>query len=190
MGKGKVKKLKAPRIKSQAQSKNRSLVLTGFMGTGKTSVGRIVAARLGREFVDMDSVIEAQEGKLVREIFETQGERYFRARESELCVQLSPRNDLVIATGGGALIDAKNRECFKNAFVVCLDASVNEILDRLDGAANRPLLADGDTRHRVEELLVARQPAYSKIEHHLDTAGTSIQQVADKIVLAFEEATR
>jgi shikimate kinase len=124
MGEGKVK---AENGSAKALIASKSLVLTGFMGTGKTVIGQIVAQRLGREFVDMDSMIETREGNSIRKIFQTRGEEYFRTREAQLCVELASRENLVIATGGGALIDPSNRERFRNAFVVCLDASTDEI---------------------------------------------------------------
>ncbi len=171
--------------KSKGDDLRQSLVITGFMGIGKTSVGRIVAQILGREFVDMDEVLAAREGKPVPEIFESSGEEYFRARESELCAELGARDNLVIATGGGALINRRNREMFANAFVVCLDASVDAILARLNGARDRPLLSQGNLRQRVEELLKARQEAYARMEHHIDTTDKSVEQVAAEILEAF-----
>ena len=160
-----------------------SLVLTGFMGTGKTSVGKIVAEKLGYEFIDMDAVIEAREEMTIREIFETRGEEYFRARESALCQELGARNNLVIATGGGALVSAQNRVAFvaPRALVICLDASAEEIMMRVGNAPERPMLA-GDARVQVEELLAARRTAYAQIETHVDTTGKSVVQVAVQVM--------
>src|SRR5919201_3601218 len=109
-----------------------NLVLTGFMGTGKTSVGCALARVLQREFVDMDEVIAAREGAPISEIFARRGEEYFRRRERELCMELAARENLVIATGGGALVDAANRAQFAHANIICLDASLDEILQRLN----------------------------------------------------------
>ncbi len=159
-----------------------SLVLTGFMGAGKTSVGQVVAQKLGRDFVDIDAVIEEEEGMPISKIFETRGEAYFRAREAEWCARLARRDRLVIATGGGALVNPSNRAQFKDAFVVCLDATPDEIYNRLKGQANRPLLASPSPQQRIVELMSARRDAYAQIEWHLDTTGKSIDQVADEIV--------
>jgi shikimate kinase len=167
-------------------SRTRSVVLTGFMGTGKSSVGRLVAQKLAREFVDMDAVIEAREGETVRTIFETRGEAGFRSIESALCAELGKRDDLVIATGGGALVNPRNQDVFANAFVVCLGATFEEILSRLNGAQDRPLLANGDARERVEILLRARHAAYARIQNHVDTTDQSIEQVADRIIRMFQ----
>ncbi len=166
-------------------TRDTSLVITGFAGTGKTSVGRIVAQKLLREFVDMDEVIASREGITVRAIFETLGEEYFRARESELCAELGARSNLVISTGGGALLNSHNREMFAKAFVVCLDASVDTILGRLNGARDRPFLAQGNLRQRVEELLKTRHDAYAQIECHIDTTDKSVEQVAAEVLDAF-----
>lgn len=166
----------------------RSLVITGFMGTGKTSAGRVVAQKLAREFVDMDEVLAAREGKTAPEIFESSGEEYFRARESELCAELGARDNLVIATGGGALVNSRNREVFANAFIICLDASFDAILARLNGVQDRPLLAQGNLRQRVEGLLKARQDAYAHIGRHLDTTDKSVDQVAAEILEIFKPA--
>ena len=119
---------------------SRNLVLTGFMGTGKTSVGRLVAERLRREFVDMDELIAVREGMSIADIFARHGESHFRALERGVCAELAARNDLVIATGGGTLVDPGNCLQFRNAVVICLDADVEEIARRLEGVEDRPLL--------------------------------------------------
>ena len=157
------------------------LVLTGFMGTGKTSVGQVVAEKLGREFVDMDVLIQAEEGMTISKIFETRGEAYFRAREAELCARLAARDNPVISTGGGTLVNPQNRAQFGEAFVICLDAGTDDILDRLNGALDRPLLRSPNPRQRIVELFDARREAYAQIEWHLDTTGKTVEQVADEI---------
>ena len=161
------------------------VVLTGFMGTGKSASGRLVANKLGWAFVDMDSAIEAEEGMTVAAIFETRGEPYFRAREADWCERLASRDHLVVATGGGALIDPANRARFLDAFVVCLDAEPEELYERLKGQTNRPLIASADPRRRIDELLAARRDAYAQIKYHVDTTGKSAQQVAEEILRLF-----
>ena len=126
-------------------SNRRNIVLTGFMGTGKTAVGRAVGRILGREFVDMDELIAARAGKPIPRIFAEDGEEAFRRMERALCRELSARDGLVIATGGGALVDPENRALMmKSGIVVCLTASRDEIVRRLSGtdASARPLLED------------------------------------------------
>jgi shikimate kinase/3-dehydroquinate synthase len=158
------------------------LVLTGFMGAGKTSVGQAIAAKLGREFVDMDILIEKEEGMSIPKIFETHGEAYFRARETEWCSRLAAQSHLVVATGGGALVNPSNRARFKDAFTVCLDAGPDEIYNRLKEEHHRPLLATANPQQRIVELMEARRDAYAQIEWHLDTTRKTIDQVAEEIM--------
>lgn len=161
---------------------SKSIVLTGFMGTGKTWVGKMVAEKLGRQFVDTDAMIETRERQSVREIFETRGEDYFRSLEIELCMVLARKENLVIATGGGTLTSRDNRAAFTNAFVVCLDATPDAILGRINHTEHRPLLSSAPPRQRIEELLNARQPSYAQIKWHIDTTSKSIAQVADQVI--------
>ncbi len=157
------------------------LVLTGFMGTGKTAVGRILAARLGRDFIDMDARIEEEEGMSISGIFERRGETYFRALEAECCARLAQMEDAVISTGGGALVDPANLVLFGKALVVCLDADPAEIFERLRHERNRPLLEGPDPRGRIAELLSARREAYARIPCHVDTKAKTVGEVADEI---------
>ncbi len=163
-----------------------SLVLTGFMGTGKTTVGALLAQKLSREFVDMDAAIEAREGMTVRAIFATRGEEYFRARESELCAELAARENRVIATGGGTLVDARNHARFARAFVVCLDATVDVVCARVKDGKERPLV-EGGARERIESLMAVRRAAYARIPHHVDTTTKTVDQVADEVITLIEK---
>jgi shikimate kinase / 3-dehydroquinate synthase len=159
----------------------RSLVLSGFMATGKSSIGRLVAQHLGREFVDMDVVLESREGHSLPELFRLRGEPYMRAREAELCAELGQREALVIATGGGTLVAAANRAHFAQAFVLCLDASADDILNRVGEPHGRPMLQGAASlRQRVEGLLAQRLPAYEQIPVHLDTSGKTVEQVVNE----------
>ncbi len=160
-----------------------NIILTGFMGTGKTAVGQAVAERLGRWFVDMDAVIERRAGKPVSAIFAQDGEAAFRQMEADLCRELAGERSLVIATGGGALVPEANRTALaESGLVICLDASADTILARLGEAADRPLLAGPDRRARVEALLAQRAAAYAAIPHHIDTDGLSVEQVARRVI--------
>lgn len=159
----------------------RNIVLTGFMGTGKTSVGRALAQRLDRVFVDMDTWLEEREGMSIAQLFASKGEAYFRARESALCRELAAGESLVIATGGGAMVDAQNRLAFQNAQLICLDARADEIARRLEQDTARPLL-QGDSRAQIENLLAARRAAYAQIALHISTDGQSPEQIAQAIV--------
>ena len=166
---------------------HRTIALTGFMGTGKTSTGRALAELLNREFVDMDETLEGREHATVADIFQIHGEAHFRAREHQLCVKLGRRENLVIATGGGALLNPDNQAAFAQAQVICLDAGVDEILRRLSGAEDRPLLA-GDKRAEIERLLAQRHDAYAQIAIHINTDGKTPEVVAREIVEMFRTA--
>jgi 3-dehydroquinate synthase len=153
------------------------------MGTGKTSVGRRVAHALDRPFVDMDVEIEARAGKTISAIFAEEGEGAFRAIEADLCRELCQRRGLVIATGGGTLVDADNRRrMVASGPVFCLTCDADQILARLARAQDRPLLDVDDRRERIEELLARRQESYAQIPRHIDTTSLSVQQVAARVI--------
>jgi 3-dehydroquinate synthase len=162
------------------------------MGTGKTVVGQEIARRLGREFADMDALIEAREGLTVADIFEQQGEARFRHLEADLCHELAARSGLVIATGGGALIPDANRELLEaSGPVVCLTASADEILRRLQVAEDRPLLDVPERRDRIASLLAQRSEAYGRFALQVDTTHLTAAQVADQVLAtAAEPAAR
>lgn len=160
-----------------------NIVLTGFMGVGKTAVGREIANRLDRPFFDLDDVIVAHAGMSVPEIFARHGEAHFRVLEKVALRQLAAQRGLIIATGGGALVDATNRELMtRTSLVVCLSASVSAIEERLGDAVDRPLLATPDRRQRIVELLNQRAAAYAEIPYRIDTTGKTVAEVADEII--------
>ncbi len=161
----------------------RNLVLTGFMGTGKTSVGRAVALRLGRPFVDMDEEIEVRTGKTISRIFAEDGEAAFRTLEAALCRELGARRGVVVATGGGALVDPVNRACFAaSSTLVCLQASAVTLASRVHGGEDRPLLSAGDTGADIARLLAARRAAYTSIPWQIDTTEQALEDVVDAVV--------
>lgn len=159
----------------------RNIVLTGFMGTGKTTVGRIVARRTGLAFVDTDDVIEARAGRSIAELFASQGERAFRALEAEVCTDLAAGRGRVIATGGGALLDPRTFDAFAagNLFV-CLTCELDEIVRRVGGDPKRPLARDGRTR--LAPLLDERRTVYARVPHQIDTSHVTPQQVAEEVI--------
>ncbi len=162
-----------------------NLVLTGFMGAGKTTVGRRLAEMLNREFFDTDEWIVAHEGKPIAEIFRDDGEDYFRMVERAACAAALEKENAVIATGGKALVDWLNRELFNEDVIVCLNASVDEILARLEGTEDRPLLL-GARREVIERLVSERRAAYADIPVQIDTTKKTIEQVMQEIITAFE----
>ena len=162
-----------------------NLILAGFMGTGKTTVGRDVARRLGRLFVDTDAEIESRLGKSVARIFAEDGAATFRRMEAALCHELAARSGLVIAAGGGALLDpASRRVMLSSGTVLCLMCDAGEVLQRLAGQAllDRPLLAMADPAAEVERLLAERREAYAAIPWRIDTTGLGVDQVADRVL--------
>jgi 3-dehydroquinate synthase len=166
-----------------------NIILTGFMGSGKTAVGQVVAERLGRWFVDMDAAIERWAGKPVSAIFAQDGEAAFRQMEAALCRELAGERNLVIATGGGALVSDDNRAALgKSGLLICLDATADVILERLGEAADRPLLAGSDRRERIEALLAQRATAYAAIPHHIDTDGLPVERVAERVIRLAQRA--
>jgi shikimate kinase len=162
----------------------RNVVLTGFMGTGKTTVGRVVAGRLGYEFIDTDAVIVERHGPIPA-IFAEHGEGAFRQMEREVATELAGRTGLVIATGGRMLVDAVNAERLgATGDVFCLVASVDTILERVGGdgaAAARPLLAGDDAAARVGHLLSERDDAYRRFRQ-VDTDRRTPDEVAAEII--------
>ena len=173
----------------------RSIVLTGSMGAGKSTVGRAVAERLARPFVDMDDEIEARVGRTIAEIFADEGEGAFRRHERSLCRELTDRDGLVIATGGGALLDCDSRDrMIRAGTVICLTCAVDELVRRLDGTMHRPLLHDAQRdssetlRRRIEDLLASRRDVYEGLPWHVDTTARSIDEVLSD-VLAMATAT-
>ena len=143
--------------------------LTGFMGTGKTKIGRLLAQRLGRVFLDTDHLIEERAGQNIPQIFATQGEAAFRQLEHQCLAEAATRTDAVIALGGGALTQERNWELLGRAegVVVCLQASVDTILERVSRKEDRPLLAGlslPEKRAKIERLLAERAPFYNRAD--------------------------
>jgi shikimate kinase len=159
------------------------VVLTGFMGTGKSVVGRRLAERLALPFVDLDDAIEAAASMAIPEIFASEGESGFRRRERDLIASLANRGDCVVATGGGAVLDPENlRNLRTGAMLVCLVAEPAIILQRLGGDVRRPLLQSPDRLARIRELLEQRAAAYAQADLSIDTSGADIEEIVDRIM--------
>jgi shikimate kinase len=160
-----------------------NIILTGFMGTGKSTVGRLLAARLELEWVDTDALIEERFGP-IPDIFATEGEEQFRGIEEEIASELSHRDGLVISTGGRMMTDDNNAEILgRTGLIFCLVASTEEILDRMtpEGMARRPLLAGSSPAERLRELMAERAPAYGRFPQ-VSTGGRSLAEIVDDIV--------
>ncbi len=162
-----------------------NLTITGFMGTGKTTVGGILAERLGRRLVDMDERIEEDFGKTIAQIFADDGEALFRQAEARLCQTLARESDLVIATGGGTLVSEENRQALESGGpVVCLTAGVDTVLQRVETFEDRPLLPGDreEKRRNIERLLLSRRDAYGQIPLRVPTDGISPDIVAERVL--------
>jgi shikimate kinase len=161
-----------------------SIFLIGPMGSGKSAVGRRLASELGREFIDSDDVIEKRSGVDIPFIFEREGEEGFRQRECKVIDELSQLPGIVLATGGGAVLDPDNRRCLaERGFVIYLHASVDEQLRRTRRDRNRPLLQTADPRGRLESLLESRDPLYREVADLIvATDGYQARRVAQRIL--------
>src|ERR1041384_4553160 len=160
-----------------------NIVLTGFMGTGKSAVGQHLATELHVAFVDVDLTIKKKAGKSIKDIFVTEGEARFRALESEVISELAHRDQTVISTGGGALLNPKNREKLeKKGILVCLRAKTGTLLERLKDDLTRPLLAGENMEQKMDRLLKERQAVYDLCPIQVDTDGKTIAAVAAEII--------
>ena len=171
------------------QRQIQNLVLTGFMGTGKSSVGRLVASHLHFDFMDTDEMIESRAGKSIPEIFSQAGEEIFRELEKQLLSELSRVRRTVISTGGGLSANAANLASLKqHALVVCLWASPETILERVRGQSHRPLLQDPDPLTKIRQLLSAREPFYKQADVLVNTEQRSTKEVAQHVLHQFHLA--
>lgn len=161
----------------------KNIVLIGFMGTGKSSVGRILAKRAKREFVDLDRYLETKEKRKIRDIFEKEGELYFRALEKEAVRVWASAQNKVITTGGGTVVDPENLSALKeNGILITLVAKPETIFNRVKRSKNRPLLNDKeDLFSEIQKLFEKRKPFYQKSDYYFDTDGKTASQVANMI---------
>ena len=160
----------------------KNIVLTGFMGTGKTCVGKILADMLGWPFCDVDSEVEQAIGMSIAAYFAAQGETAFRDREQEAVERICRRTGQVIATGGGVVLRQQNIDRLKQAgVVVCLTASEQEIVARTANDIGRPLLNRPDRLQVIRELLAERLPQYRQADIWLDTDGKCAQEMAAEL---------
>lgn len=164
-------------------TQDQNLYLVGLMGAGKTTVGRILARHFARPFVDSDHEIEARTGVKVPVIFEIEGEAGFRQRESLVIAELTKRTGIVLATGGGAIIDPANRAALKTSgFVVYLHAQASDLWQRTQQDRNRPLLRTADPETRLKQLFEERDSLYRETAHLIiDTGRQSPHHLAGKL---------
>ncbi|ULL17463.1 shikimate kinase [Paenibacillus sp. H1-7] len=159
-----------------------NIVLIGFMGTGKTSVGKVLSERLGWHFANTDDEIEARQGVTISEMFATIGEAGFRQVESEVIRASLERTNQIVATGGGAVLSEQNRRVMQEkGYVVALTADAKTIIDRVSQDQNRPLV-QGNVEERVHTLLEVRKHAYDFADLKIDTSALTLEEIADKII--------
>ncbi len=165
-----------------------NVILIGFMGTGKTSLGKLLANKLGRGFVDVDQKIESTAKMSIPEIFETYGEKYFRELEKNAVKEICTRRNLVIATGGGTVKDKENFRLLKNSgVIVCLTTEPEEIFRRTERRGERPVLDGGNDRlETIKNLLAERQKFYAQADYTIDTTDWSPLQIMNKICEHFK----
>lgn len=163
----------------------KNIYLVGFMATGKTSVAKVLAARLGLKAADMDAMIEASESMPIREIFRLKGEAYFRKLEKDLLDRLSKEEGLAVACGGGVFTDQDNIEKAKSSgTVICLKSGPDAILRRTRNNKNRPLLNVADPKAAIQELLRKREPFYAQAHYSIDCDSLTVEESAEAVLRA------
>ena len=169
-----------------------NIFLVGLMGSGKTTVGRALAKKLNKRFFDSDHEIEARTGASIPLIFEIEGEASFRQREADMIRELTAHEDVVLATGGGSILDPRSREFLKSrGLVIYLRAGVNSILQRTGHDKNRPLLQTADPRRRLEELTQQREPYYREVaDVVIETGRPNVQYLVQTIVAHLDSWAR
>ncbi len=161
----------------------KNIILCGFMGSGKSTIGNLLSKKMGMSFVDMDKYIEKQENKTVTQIFEENGEEYFREKEREASRLLGSKRGLIIAAGGGTLTFPENVEAFReNGRIVLLNVSPETVAERLKSDNTRPLLEKPDKLLAIKELFEARMPLYKSAADIVVDADQSPMQVCMEIM--------
>ena len=166
----------------------KNIFLIGLMGAGKSTVGRMLAKRLGKTFFDSDHEIEKRCGVKIPTIFEMEGEEGFRKRESAVIKDLTQMQDIVLATGGGSVLLSENRTYLhENGYVVYLRANPHELWVRTRNDKGRPLLNTPDSQKKLKELFDIRDPLYTSIAHQtVETGKPNVNQLTNKLVMQLE----
>lgn len=161
----------------------RNIIITGFMGTGKSAVAKQLACKLKMEFIDMDQIIEESHGISIADIFSRYGENYFRQQENKLVKKLSQKENMVIATGGGTFLFPDNaRILSQRGQIICLYADSQTIYNRVKRKNNRPLLKRENILSEINRLLEERKKIFDNIKWKIYTANLNIQEITDKII--------
>ncbi len=165
-----------------------NIVLTGFMGTGKTSVGKLVARKTGMGFADTDALIEALEGKRVEDIFREKGEKYFRSLEEKVISRVSDLKGFVIATGGGAVLSADNMDNLrKRGIIFCLRAKPETVYRNIRNSPDeRPLLKEKDMLLQINKLMEEREKYYRNAHYIIIVDGRTAEETAEEVISIFK----
>lgn len=169
--------------------KKTNVVLTGFMGVGKTEVGKLLAELLKMDFIDTDAAVEAAVGMTIPQIFQKYGEESFRCEEAAAVQKAAARSNCVIATGGGVVLNPKNIQVLREkGIIILLTARAEVIAERVIKTGNRPLIQSGvELKTRIRELLSARESYYQDYDYRIDTSELSIEQVAERVISLLDE---
>ncbi|MDD6208461.1 MAG: shikimate kinase [Clostridiales bacterium] len=168
---------------------NDNIILIGFMGSGKTTIGKRLAKLLEYSFVDTDQLIEKKQGMMVRDIFSQKGERYFRQLETDTISEMVQTcHKTIISSGGGLPLRECNVKILQElGFVIMLDVSKETVIKRLEGDTTRPLLQGDNVDEKVEELLTYREPLYELAAHmKVPVNGRTIQDIAEEIIRNYQ----
>lgn len=164
------------------------IILTGFMGTGKTAVGQLLAKELKLRFVDTDHLIEEEYGQSIVEIFEKQGESTFRDYEKKVVQKVLSEKGIVMATGGGAVLDDENLKLMKEkGTLIALSASAEVIFQRISQLGDRPLLRTRNQLETIKNLISHRSPYYCQADFIVDTSGKSVEQTVQELLKVLHE---
>ncbi|MFH1678985.1 MAG: shikimate kinase [Candidatus Omnitrophota bacterium] len=166
-----------------------NIYIVGFMGTGKTAVGKEVSRQLAQRFFDLDSLIEEKEKKRISRIFAENGEEYFRSVEKQALKEISAKRNLVVSCGGGIVLDKENIRTMKETgVIICLSATPKVILSRTQGYKHRPLLNVDDPEQAIDELLIIRASFYAQADYTIDTSDLTVSEVVNKVLKIAEKS--
>jgi len=169
----------------------KNIVLVGFMGTGKTAVGRRLAGRLGMEFIDTDDLVEEVTGMSISQLFKRYGEVRFRSEEELAVARAAAQKGVVIATGGGAVLSEEScRRLKENGVMVWLKADPDEIHARVKRKGDRPLLSLDNSVEHIKELLAERMPYYRQADFTVETSGKELDHIVDEVVALVKDQVK